>query len=271
MKIPTDNAFKINRLVGSFFPFSVKVAQKEEVTCFFICAQRVIDLCDLIQKYAKSHLVLFGIGQTSVFDKKTGQLIPLEELAEAAHIQFSAVDSETIVLPKEKLLPLLMTFDHYEFTLFDIDRDWEESQVIKQVLDYREYDWQSQNAFLNRIPASTLFLTSHDDCYLNVESYNPMIAQDIFIRTLQTYAGTIFERNQCGDFLEISDFPKDMLDLFWKDDFGLTILKQNTEMIDTLLKIGLSLKPFSFKDSMDYPSELWLVYDTLNQSWHGVS
>jgi len=122
MTIPNVNAFTINRLTGSFFPFSLEVSQKGNVISTFVCAQRVVDLCDLIEKHSLEYLVIFGVEHASQFDKFTKKEISIEGLATNAKIPFSAIDSETIVLPKEKLLPLLSTFGHYNLNLFDIGK-----------------------------------------------------------------------------------------------------------------------------------------------------
>lgn len=260
------NAFTINRLGGSFFPLSVKVDQQQNVSSIFVCAQSVVDVCDLIIKHAKSHLVLFGVEQTSKFEENTNNPLPLKGLAVEARVSFSALDSETLDLPKASLLPLLTTFDHHNLNLFDVESDWGENQVISQILAYQDHKWQEKTFLLQNMPSSQLFLTSFDDCYLTIESYNPEISKEVFARTLQIFSGTYLESriNLGGDLPEI---PVELVNSFWRDNFGLTILEQNTRILDGCLKIGVSLKPFNFTDSLEYPSEEWLVYNIQNQTW----
>lgn len=268
MIIPSTNAFTINRLglTGTFFPFSIKVSQKDNVSSIFVCAQRVVDLCDLLEKHASNNLVIFGVDQASQFDKFTKKEISIEGLASNAKVPFSAIDSETIVLSKEYSLPLLSTFGHYNLSLFDIVNDWNESQVISQVLAYRAYDWRSQEVVLPKLPESRLFLSSHDDCYLTIESYSPDVSKDIFIRALQIYAGTVLA-TKIKFSSELSDFPQELVNIFWKDDFGLTILEKTTEPKNGCLKLGVSKQPYNFREKAKYTPEFWIVYEVQNQKW----
>lgn len=266
MIIPSTNAFTINRLGDSFFPFTIEVSQKDDVSRIFVCAQSVVDICDLIEKHATNNLVIFGVDQAFQFDKFTNKEISIKGLASNAEIPFSAIDSETIVLSKEYLLPLLATFDHYNLSLFDIKSDWNESLVISQVLADLEHDWRSQDAVLPKLPESRLFLNSHDDCYLTIESYSPEVSKDVFVRALQIYTGTVLAK-KIKYSSELSDFPRDLINTFWKDDFGLTILEKITELKNDSLKLGVSKQPYNFNEKVKYTPEFWILYEVKNQKW----
>lgn len=266
MRIRGTNAFTQNRLAGSFFPFSVKVSQKDGVSSIFVCAQRVVDLSDLIEKHAASNLVVFDVEQASRFDKITKKEISIEGLAVNAEIPFSAIDSETIVLSKEYLPPLLSTFGHYNLSLFDVKSSWNERQVISQVLAYQEHDWQNQEVILPRLTESGFFLNSHDDCYLTIESYCPDVSKDVFVRAIQIFAERILEK-KIHSFPELPDFPQDLVNTFWKDNFGLTILERTTELKSDCLKLGVSKQPYNFREKKKYTPEFWIVYEVQNQKW----
>lgn len=268
MIIPSKNAFTINQLgfTGSLFPFSIQVSQKDNVSGIFVCAQRVVELCDLIEKHASNNLVIFGVEQASQFDKITKKELSIEGLAANAAIPFSAIDSKTIVLAKEYLLPLLSTFSHYSLSLFDIRNGWSESQIISQVLACREHDWRSQDAVLAKLPESQLFLDGHDDCYLTIESYSPDVSKDVFVRALQTYTGTVLAK-KIKRSSKISDFPRDLINMVWQADFSLTILEKTTELKNNHLKLGVSKQPYNFREKVKYTPEFWIVYEVENQKW----
>jgi hypothetical protein len=268
MKISGANAFTINRLglAGSLFPFGTEVTKKGSVNRIFLYAQRVIDLCDLIEKHVSNNLVIFGVEQASQFDKFTKKAMSLEGLASTSNVLFSAIDSETIVLPKEYLLPLLSIFSHYNLSLFDIGKGWNESQVISQVLTCHEHDWRSQDSILSKLPESRLFLHSHDDCYLTIETYDSHITKDVFIRALQLYSGTLLAKKLNFSYV-IPDFPKDLIDTFWKDDFSLTIIERTTKLENDYLKLGVSRQAYSFREKRKYTPDFWIWFDVQNQKW----
>lgn len=266
MKIPVDNAFKINQLSGSFFPFSVKVTENEKGVRISICAQRVKDVCDLIEKYAKNNLVLFGVDQTSVIDEKTNTPVSLVELATRENIHFTIIDNETILFPKDQLLPLLSTFDHYSLELFDLDKNWNETQLIRQVLEFKSHDWENNNPLLPKLTGSTLFIDSHDDCYLTLEANSHQIAKELFIRTLLFFSGTFFEK-KCGSLITFPDFPKELLNFFWKEHFGLTILEPAAEVTNGCINIGVSQKPYNFREEAAYLPDFWILCNIHDQQW----
>jgi hypothetical protein len=266
MIISDRNAFTINQQAGSFFPFSLKVSETEDVVSMFLCAQRVIDVCDVIESHALDSLAIFGLGQTSSFDEQTDEATSLVNLAAEAKVTFSAIDTQTIVLPKQNLLPLLSTFDHYNLSLFDIGNNWTEDQVISQVMAYREHDWRGQETILSKLPGSTFFLNSHDDCYLTIESYDYDVPKHIFARALQIYVGTILAENQQSPS-DIPEIPPNLLDMFWKDSFNITILRETTSLEKGQLKIGLSQQAYSFSESGCYEPEFWVSYDSQSQKW----
>ncbi len=288
MKTPRTNAFTINRLhqirtsefeallgrlarsepwdlEGSFFPFSFRLSQKASVVSVFVCPQRIVDLCDLIEQHTLDCLVVFDVGHTEL-SELTGKIKSLEDLATKSKIPFSAVNSETIVLRKQYLLPLLSTFRHFDLYLFDIGNDWNEVQVTGQVLACREHDQQSHEAVLSTLSASQFFLYGHDDCYLTVETYEASAAKQIFARTLQIYAGTILDQENMPAF-NVPEIPRDMLDAFWRDNLETSILRQATEIRDDRLEIGVSRQPFAFGEIIEYPLEFWIVYNVQNQTW----
>jgi hypothetical protein len=266
MIISQANAFSINRLAGAFFPLSVKVTQKENVTGMSLCAQAVVDVCDLIEQAAQDSIVVFGVGQVSNLDERTDLPISLAELAENAHVPFTMVDAGTIVLPKGSLFALLSTFCHYDLSLFDIGKDWREIDIISQVIAHREHDWRGQAPLLARLPASKFFLDCHDDCYLSLETCNPQAPKYFFMRTLQIFTGTILWEKHKTAF-DVVDFPLALLNSFWGPEPALTILEQTIQLASDYARLGVSRKHFSFSEDAEYKPEFWIRYGFKNREW----
>ncbi len=269
MKIPAVNAFTINRLGlkdgAMFFPLSLEVSRRGKVITTSICAQRMVDLCDIIEKHALDYLVIFDV-EGYELDELTGRPLPLQAIARRAAVQFTAIDSETIIVPTGNIPSLLPTFHHYDLHLFDMANDRNELQVISQVLACREHDWRSQQAVLPNFPASTFFFDSHDDCYLTIESCSPELSKDVFVRTLQIFAGAILAQ-KAGSAIEIAEMPHELLNAFWQDEFGLTMLEEWTQTAEDRLEIGVSRQAFRFGEGAEYSMDFWLVYKMQSQEW----
>ncbi len=276
MIVPSMNAFTINRLgtktesgLDSMpFPLSAEVSTDQGVSGLHICAQRVVDLCDLLEKYAQDHLALFGVEahKSHLFEGFLWKRFPLTDLATLARVGYSAIDQETIVLPKENLLPLLTTIGHYELSLFDIPGDCDEIQIIGQVLASKEHDQRRHEAVLPKLPESRFFLHCHDDCYLTVESHDPGLPKDIFGRTLQIYAGTALEMEPGSPF-DIADFPRDLIDVFWKSDLGITMWRDRTQVESDGLLIGVDAPSWLSQRDADYEGQFLILYDAGCQQW----
>jgi hypothetical protein len=266
MHIPETNAFTINRLGASFFPLSLNVSQKGTVTSAFFCAQSVLDTCDVIEKYALEHLILFNIEQSSQFDEKELRPYTLEQVAASANIPCSAIDSESIVLAKNNLRPLLCTFSHNNLMAMDIGSQWNENEVIQYIITCREHNWSADAFILPKLPSARLFISSHDDCYLTIQTDKTILVQEIFTRMLQIYSGAILAENN-GVEIDIADLPQALLTSFWEENFGLTVLRQTTEIDACGLKMGVAKKPFNFRAEDEYVPEFWIRYALQNQQW----
>ena len=266
MIIPDQNAFTINRLAGSFFPFSFKTCQKERAHSLFVCAQSVVDVCALIERYALANLVVFCVEQSSQFDPQTDQPVSLAGLAIHAKTGFSAIDSQTIILPKANLYPLLSTFSHCNLSLFDMGSDWNEDQVIRQVLACRERDWGRGGTILSELPASQIFLDSHDDCYLSMETFHSELPGDVFARTLQIYTGTLLAEVHASA-PDIPEMPRELLETFWKTDSAFTMLQQAARLKNDCLQMGVSRRPYHFGEAEEYPVEFWITYELQSRKW----
>lgn len=255
------NAFTINRLGGGFFPLSLKVTRAAGVECAFLCAQRVTECADLITACSAGHLAVFGLEQYSIIDEVTYKPLTLAALARLAAVPLTSIDEDTIVIPAGRLTPLLAGFSHSNLTLFDLPPEWDENAVIRGVLACREHDWNADAPLLSELPGSSFFIDSHDDCYLTIESSNSILPRQIFARMLGLYAAVVLARS------DIATVPEKLVDALWREDFGVTILRESTEVTPSGLRIGAARKPFSFNNEETYPVDFFLTYDAVNRVW----
>lgn len=268
IEIPFPNAFTINRLGvnASPFPFSVKYNQYGEVSSLFLCPQRVVDICDLLETYALKMITVFDVAQASSLKAQTMIPLTLVELANETKIEYSQIDVNTIVLSTRDLPRLLSDFYHYDFYLFDINENWNEDEIIDQVITCREYDWRSRASILPSLSHSRLFLYCHDDCYLTLESDTLLLLKRVFARTLRIYAGAVLEE-KFQTPLPLSEITSDIIDDFWHDKLDLTILKEMTTYNNGRLQIGVSKRAFNFREKGEYPTEFSIEYGVVNQTW----
>lgn len=264
IEIPFPNAFTLNSLVlgeliDSLFPFSVEFNQQDKVSSLFLCPQRVEDICDLLETYA--------LKMITVFDVESSSDLTIVERAKEVKIEFSQIDLSTIVISLRDLYRLLSGFNHYDIHLFDIDPEWNEEEIISQVLTCREYDWHSHIPILPSLRYSRSFLYCHDNCYLTLESYNLLFLRRVFARALRIYAGTVFLEEKLQMPHVLSEISNDIIDNIWNNKLDLTILRDKTTYDHGKLHIGVSKRAFTFRERSKYPIEFLIEYDVANQTW----
>jgi hypothetical protein len=176
-------------------------------------------------------------------------------------LTFIAIDEETIVLPAGLLTPLLAGFSPDNLMLFDLPSTWNVDEVIRGVLAYREHDWSGEGLLLPELPGSRFFIASHDDCYLTVESVDMLLPRQVFARMLGKYTAAVLERE------DIAAVPDELVDALWQGNFGLAILRDLTEVTPSGLRIGVTRKPFNFRDEETYPVDCYLTYNAVNRKW----
>jgi hypothetical protein len=264
MSISEDNAFMINLLGGGFFPFSAEVSQNEGVWRLQICAQRVLDLCDLLVKHGGEACALFGVGQFSLIDEVSGAALPLSRTAEELGVPARVIDEETIVVPSVLLFKLLCGFSHYELNLFDLPADWTEEQVIRQVLEVQGDD--GQGALLARLPASRVFLSSHDDCYLTLESTSEVVPREVFAHTLHSFACALLD-DLSATQMDAVELAPDLIESLWGDGFGLHLLRENVDLVNGVLRMGASKAAYDFGNPQPSTLDMWITYDPSTRKW----
>jgi len=269
MKVPTRNAFEMNRLgmSGKPFPFSVSCYNPEHnIWTMYLYPQRMRDICDLFETYGVTQWAVFDVSHVYLYDAKTSKPLSLSEVATDFNVMHQVIEPGFIVLSTEGFCQLLQEFEHFDLTAFGVlTKPVSEDQLIEQYL--RLLDWQrSERNRLSALSDSNIYLSSHDDCYLHVEAHNPEFLKSIFRRALASYVGTVLREVERP--IEIlPDVPLVVIEELWPRDEGLTILRHQTSLIDEELQIGVVPKAFNFRSAGTYEPVQWVKYDLTDQSW----
>jgi hypothetical protein len=269
LKTRVPNAFTINRLVGPGgpmpFPFGARAYGKTRgVYALYLHAQAVIDLSDLLQDFEM--IAVFDVSHHT-YDEETNREIPLAKTAVAEEVESRVVDLDTILIPGSALTELLLEFAHYNLHILDMPKDPSDDSVVVSVLKYHEYKWSETDRLLHRLPDSRVFLDSHDDCYLYLESRDLRFLKKAFSRMLQIYVGTVlFEESEFKG--EITEVPTNVLEALWPENTGLTTFRDRASIEGPKLRIGFSQREFSFRENREYPISLFIEYDVSVGEWH---
>jgi hypothetical protein len=268
LKTRIPNAFTINRLMGPDgsmpFPFSAKAYSEIEGVCALsLHAQAVVDLSDLFQDFET--IAVFDVSHHT-YDLETNREMPLANTVNVEKVECRTVDVDTVLIQGSALSELLVDFSHYNLHILDMPKDPPDDLVIVSVLKCQEYQWGETDRLLYELPDSRVFLDSHDDCYLYLESRDLRLLKKAFSRMLQIYVGTVlFEES--GFEGEITEVPKKVLELLWPEDSGLTIFRDRASIEGTKLRIGASQREFSFQENREYPIALFIEYDASLGEW----
>jgi hypothetical protein len=267
LKTPIPNAFTINRLAGLGgsipFPFGAKAYREREGVCALsLHTQAVVDLSDLFQDFET--IAVFDVSHYT-YDQETNREIPLANMVEIEKVECRNVDQDTVLIKGSALGELLMDFGHYDLHILDMPKDPPDDLVVVSVLKYHEYQ-RGETYLLQELPDSRVFLDSHDDCYLYLESRDLRFLKKAFSRMLQIYVGTVlFE--EVGFEGEITEVPKNVLEFLWPEGSGMTILRDRANIKGTQLRIGVSQQGFSFGEKREYPISLFIEYDASVGEW----
>lgn len=263
MKVPYPNAFSQNKLGLNAVPFPFGITSKRHdnrVMSLTIFPSSVIDLCEIIEKYAKKIITLFDIEQSIPEEPN------LRQRAKKIGINYHDYNPNIISISKDSLKKLIDGFLHYELHLLDFQSELDENTMANIYKIWKSWNWKGSLPLLNNLNGPNIFLDSHDDCYQYLESYNLSFLKEIFIRTLQIYCGTLyFESNQV--LLDVSNIPPSIINKIYPIDSSMTILHRNSYVNKEKVQIGYSNKKFDFTHDQIYDVNGYIYYDIENRKW----
>jgi hypothetical protein len=257
------NAFTINLLGNSAFPFSAAFSQKENLHNLYIFPLQIESITDLIEKYVERYLVVFNVDH--YWETKAGKWQSLVEVAQEQKLNFDIFDDETICFEKYELAKLLKDFSHYNFAFFDFEEKPDIDLVLENYIIFDDQNWKEDSFLLNKVKKTSFFLSSHDDCYLNLETYNLNFLHDVFERNLQFYVSTyLLENEQKG----VSDSKLEMQTLseILSENKEVTICLKNTFAKENTLVIPFSNKKYDFYEQTEEINGK-ILFDFENNEW----
>lgn len=228
MQISENRAININSLNGNSFPVTIEFAKVNEIYRIYLTPISVLEIINLIP------LNIFLIFNVDANEYNGLKPVTLKQLAYKYSSYLKTFDDETLLIDKENLVQLLNEISHYNFCLIDAKRETEIDKVI-QVIDFAD-KW-NEKTVINELSAN-VFLSSHDDCYLYLETNDENLAFELIGIQLKVLVSTT---SDCP----INELKLNSKDVIIKDEFSI-IIPQNP--IKASEKITWKILEGTFKD-----------------------
>jgi hypothetical protein len=259
MTLPYPNAFSMHRLANlEFFPFGASLQQPAaEIYSLSIFPQDLYTISDVIAEYAQALGVLFDVNH----DPPSY----LHEIADEQGVPVYSCDAESLTLEMPYLHKFLSDFCHYNFRLFDLPRQIDNTTPIEEVRKVHAHN--TPQAQLSELAFSSLFVESHDDCYVFIEARQLSLLKAIFRRTLHLYVYTILYE-EIDKFIAIQPIPEGLADTLLPLDSAFTTLRDMVSLTKTTITMLYSEKEFDFKKPQECHITGYLAYDFVEKFWN---
>lgn len=176
-----STAINVNSLNGNPFPVAIEYSQKEGVYCLYLTPISVGEIFDFLPG---DIFLVFNV-DSNEFDG-TGS-ISLIDVCKNHSSFVKAFDNETLLMRKEQIISLLNHVGHYNFHLISAKEDMDLDSVI-QVIDISD-KWN--DATVIDKTNSEIFISSHDDCYLYLETKDKELAEQLISLQIKTLVKTV--------------------------------------------------------------------------------
>ena len=232
----SDNkAININSLNGNPFPVNIEFSAKNGFYKIDLIPMSVLEVLELIPL---NSFLIFNVDANEYDGLKP---LTLANLVNKYSEYLKKFDEETLLLKKESLIKLLNEISHYNFCLIDANSEIDIDKVI-QIIDFAD-KWNKITVIEETF--SNLFLSSHDDCYLYLETNNKNLAFEVIALQIKTLITTI---SDCS----VNDLKFDSNELITSDNFSIVIPQNPVKISD---KVSWKILNGTFKDFV-YSNEL---------------
>jgi hypothetical protein len=267
--VPVENAFARNQAVGfgKTFPFEIRFKETDGHFALSVCALRVIDICDILEQNGIDELCVFDVSHNCYY--QTGGNVFLTEYAEELNIHYTVIDSNTITLSLTQFVKFLSLIEHYDLHAFGLAKNWTQAQVIDAVINAMEHQHDRGGILLSTLTDIDLYLDSHDDCYMYLETQDQTLLKEIIIRAFQAYAGTIL-MNGADQSILIGDLPFSVIDSLLADTPTISILPIHTYYSESKLFMPFFAQKFTHIAFGNQNIIGQIIYDPLLASWRIV-
>ncbi len=256
------HAFQINHLQGyaGFFPLGFELADMGQgIWRAYLHAQAVADAAEILALHAKERIIVFDVNH-HWYDHNGQGMVTLDEIAKRQSVSSLALDKDVIVVPTARLPALLANFDHYNMSILDVGVNVDEDRMVDSVLKAMDIQWGKGESVLQLVSDSDMFLCSHDDCYLYVESRHLVHLRDHLRFLLRDYVSS-----RLGKLVSLP--PDELVDDYLDREGSLTILDDRTEQVGGILVVPCSPEPFSFREDSGYPVAGRILVDVAASLW----
>lgn len=229
MEANNNRAININSLNGNSFPVTIEFAKTNNIYRIYLTPISVLEMINLLS------LNIFLVFNVDANEYDEGlRSFTLKQLADKYAAYLKAFDEETLLMNKEELVQLLDEISHYNLCLIDAGIDTNLDKAI-HIIDLAD-KWY-EKTIINELSAN-VFLSSHDDCYLHLETNNRNLAVELIALQIKILVATI---SDCSfDSLELN-----INDVILEDEFSIVIPQNH---IKTSERITWKIFEGTFKD-----------------------
>lgn len=188
MRVRVPNALTINTLGGQPFPVSASIEHEGDLTIGYLFPIQLRDLADLVVDVTQPNLLLFGLDRSDYIQNEAGDFIvrPIEDALRDIVEPLANEDGE-LILRSVDLPRVFGDMETYNAHIVDLPST--EVDIADLWCTGLGHDFRS-GPVLPEYPTSRLFVDSHDDCYVYVESREPELPLRMIARLLSTFAAT---------------------------------------------------------------------------------
>ena len=257
----SPDSFRVNRLagVGGLFPLGFDLREAGEgIWRADLHAQSVAEAAEIVIEHGEDRVCVFGVDHY-LFEGPKGIPIPLKEVAIRQGVLPQALDEEVVLIRTTELPALLCNLGHYNLCLIDVAPDVDPDAALESVIIALD-DRPAEKCVLGSLPRSSLFLRSHDDCYLQVESRSVAHLRDHLRCLLGHYASA-----KLGTGVPFP--PSDVVEVYLAQHSSMTVLDERTELSEGSLRLPCSAEPFAFRETKAYPTAATLVLELDARRW----
>lgn len=227
----SKNAIDINLLNGNQFPVTIEYSSKNGIYCVYLTP---ISVREVIRLLPEDTFLIFNV------DTNESDGGSLDNTCENYSSFLKVFDGETLLMTRQQVIELLNNVDHYNFHLISVREDIDIDSVI-QIIDISD-KWNVATVIDKT--NSEIFISSHDDCYLYIETNDEKLAEQLVALQIEALVNTVST--------SMSELKADIQELIATRPFSVVIprtFKENSEEITWKILEG-SFKNFVHGESL---------------------
>jgi hypothetical protein len=258
------NAFTVNSLAGRPFPFSAEITQNGELRSLYIFPISIHNISDIVEQFSSNFCVIFDVDH--YWTKNETEPMTLSDVAAEQKMQFKSYDKEIIYCEKKEFGKLTADdFYQYNCETFDCATEPTGELIVENYIICKDHDWKSGNFLLDKLKNATFYLSSHDDCYLLLETYTKEFIEKIIQRNFKIYATTVLSEENIP--VEAANFPSEILSEILSENNTFTVFRENSFIRENDLVIPYSTIYFQFLEQKEYPIAGDICFEFLKNEW----